>query len=352
MLANSNLKELILDSVRRAQVQSIGHLNLYTNNQLADKENEFLFFLKPEITLASPTIRLDAILEMVFEKIKSFGLFIGNVNIIGAEYLDEYKIMSQHYGVINQRAIDASRVQAFIGEPERASFYKSFNENVDDVSFIGGIDLLSKNPSLTPNLLETLWEQSKPQEKLAPGTYCRKLYIGENKYYVINGFHPNQLLHFTANGRSIVTMSLSGDLAWETARNGFVGATNPEKAQEGSLRRLLLENIASFGLSTVSQGLNGIHLSAGPVEGLVELVRFNSDFSIPEKIKHYSDFAFGKKLAKVFDGDAIEAILANKQITVNAKASSVFDLTEEANSSQAIVRLQQVFKQIGEDALG
>ncbi len=38
-----------------------------------------------------------------------------------------------------------------------------------------------------------------------------------------------------------------------------------------ALRREFLDNQAKLGLAEVSQGVNGVHLSAGPVEALVEL---------------------------------------------------------------------------------
>ena len=58
-------------------------------------------------------------------------------------------------------------------------------------------------------------------------------------------------------------------------------------------------NKEKFGLDEVSASQNGFHLSAGPVEGLVELMRYGSDFSTGE-IKKPSDFSFGKELLRVF----------------------------------------------------
>lgn len=352
MDTNSNLKQLILDGVEKAQTEGVGHLNLYTDDGPVYRENEFLFFLKPELTIASPTIRLDAILDLVFEKIATFGFFIEAVNLIDAGYLDKYNIMAQHYGVINQRATDASNVKNFADDKGKREFYKSFNKQVEDVDFIGGIEFLSKYPFLTSQSLELLWKQFEPQVKLANGTYCRKLQIHGDEAYVINGFHSNQLLHFTDKGRSIVTISLLGDLQWKVARNSFIGLTDPahQNAQEGSLRKLLLQGKDKFGLPEVSQGQNGFHLSAGPVEGLLELVRFNSDFSNNEKIRHYNEFVFGKKLAKSFTKDVIEDILSNKNVTLGLKTESVFDLTEEVDSDQAIAQLSQVFQQANEAA--
>ena len=45
-------------------------------------------------------------------------------------------------------------------------------------------------------------------------------------------------------------------------------SSNPIKANKGSIRKTLLDNKDLYGLKEVSQGANGVHLSAGAVEGL------------------------------------------------------------------------------------
>jgi nucleoside diphosphate kinase len=65
--------------------------------------------------------------------------------------------------------------------------------------------------------------------------------VGGEEVFLINGFHPKQLKHFIEPSRSIVVMTLSGDLSWSDARNNFVGSTMPAKANKGSLRNDFLE---------------------------------------------------------------------------------------------------------------
>ena len=132
------------------------------------------------------------------------------------------------------------------------------------------------------------------------------------------------------------------DLSWTDARNKLIGSTNPAKAETSSIRRNLLDNCETFGLAEVSQGVNGVHLSAGPVEGLVELVRYNSNFADTSAVKTIADFAFGKMLLNNFSEAQIATILANANINYEGKTISIFDLTEEKNSDEAIALLKQV----------
>ena len=163
---------------------------------------------------------------------------------------------------------------------------------------LGSLQFLQQYPSFTPDSLQQLWQQSQTA-KLSGGNYCALVKAGGEDVYLINGFHPKQLIHFTAEGRMIITFKLTGNLDWAVARNQFIGKTNPADAAPGSLRNELLVNKEKFGLNEVSASQNGFHLSAGPVEGLVELMRYGSDFSADE-IKKPADFSFGRQLIESF----------------------------------------------------
>jgi len=176
--------------------------------------------------------------------------------------------------------------------------------------------------------------------KLGGGAYCEKLRMDKETVYLLNGFHPKQLKHFTEMGRSIVVFNISGDISWREARTNFAGATNPMNAAEGSIRRMLLEKKQELGIPEVSQSFNGIHLSAGPVEALIELRRFGSDVSAKNGEKRLTDFPFGRLLTERFKGDT-DKILENPTVMVSGKPVSVFDLTEEKDSDEAMALLEK-----------
>ena len=196
-------------------------------------------------------------------------------------------------------------------------------------------------PDFNASSLDYLWQNART-EKLAGGTYAAKVMIDGEEIYIINGFHPRQLEHYVRQGRCIITMTLSGDLSWKDARNAFIGVTSPKDALPGSLRNMLLQNRELLGLQTVSSSWNGFHLSAGPVEGIVELMRYTSDFSKNEH-RSFSDFSFGKMLAAKFSNETIGKILSNAPVDTGIKKISVFDLTEEKNSREAIEILGNYF---------
>ncbi len=298
--------------------------------------NEFLFFIKPEITKLGEEDKKRKILDFLFGKISLFDFTIHDVRILGAYYLEKYDIIARHYGVINSLSREPLR---YITEDAKNKFRETFGMKAEESSILGSLAFLEQFPSYTPEKLQQLW-QSSATTKLSGGNYCARVTVDGNEIFLVNGFHPKQLVHFTAKGRSIVTFRLSSDTDWSVARNEFIGKTNPADAKQGSLRNELLMQKELFGLSDVSASENGFHLSAGPVEGLVELIRYGSDLE-KKHVRTPGDFSFGKEMQRHFSPDEIVKFCENAELNFHGKKTSVFDLTEEKNSDEAIKLLQE-----------
>ncbi|MBN1414110.1 MAG: hypothetical protein JW973_03325 [Bacteroidales bacterium] len=333
------IETIILKALHNVHENKLEYEQLYGSADKSTRENEFLFFIKPELTMKSPLIKFDLILKMLFEQFKKFRLVLKDMRILSAQYLKTYNIIAQHYGVIN--AVSASpRVNMTDDAKER--FQILTGKSINEVRILGSLEIHEQYPDFSSSSLDYLWQNVRT-EKLAGGTYQAKVFIDGEELYIINGFHPRQLEHYIQPGRCIITMTLSGDLSWKEARNAFIGLTNPEDAQPGSLRNILLRNQSLYGLQTVSSSRNGFHLSAGPIEGLVELMRYTSNFST-NNIYNYTDFSFGQKLAEKF-GDAITtSILQNMAVDTGGKKITIFDLTEEKNSGEALDILERYLK--------
>ncbi len=340
IMSNEKLKNNLKEQVNLAKEGQVAFSQLYNNPEKGTFENEFIFFIKPELTLESKTINFDKIVDIVFDKISEFGLTIQDVKVLGADYLKKYNIIAQHYGVINKLASDPLENMSQGAKENLVNIAKV--GSIDECMVMGALQFLDKYSFFNADSLDILWQNGKTQ-KLAGGTYVESIKVDTDNVYLINGFHPRQITHFTEAGRNIVVFTVSGNLSWADARGKFIGSTNPETADEASLRRYFLNNREELGIPEVNQGLNGVHLSAGPVEGLVELIRYNSNFSDANGVKNYKDFSFGRKLTETFSESEIETMLANKNVSFNGKTVSVFDLTEEKSAGEALELLKQAF---------
>ncbi len=332
--------ESIIQNIERSiqESRTVTPINkeIFSEKEVSGK-NEFLFFIKPEITLDDDKIRLREILQFIFGKIESFDIRIKNIRIVNAPYLERHNIIAKHYGVINKLS---KNILASISNKAKENFEKIYNEKFNSSEVYGSLEFLESYPHFTPTGISYLW-QNAPTEKLAGGTYVQRLLLDGKAVYVINGFHPRQLEHFIARERCIVTMTLVSDISWSAARNIFIGKTNPEDAEPGSIRNELLINKAKYGLQNVSSSWNGVHLSAGPVEGLVELMRYNSDFE-SGKVQSAKDYFFGQQIASIFPIETAEKILNNPIVQYDNKQISIFDLTEEIDTDKCLELLKKL----------
>ena len=333
----SDLTELLSHKILEAQNEKIYYEEIYKSATEDVKSNQFLFFVKPEITLRSNTIRLKQILELILQKMSEFDFNIINCKLLTARYLDEYNIIAQHYGVINKASADAKKN---LSPGAHEKFEELFGISVEKAYVSGSLEFLKNYPFFNPVSLDYLWQNS-PAQKLGGGIYVQKVKLDGKEQYLINGFHPRQLSHFTEKGRSIVIFTLESNTGWQVARDQFIGKTNPDDAAPGSIRHELQIHADRLGLSNISSSWNGVHLSAGPVEGLIELIRYNSDFSRNE-IRKINDFSFGKMLLSEFSQQAVDSILENPTVIYENNSITVFDLTEEKNSDEAIRILKMV----------
>jgi hypothetical protein len=333
---NSEILLLVKDNIKLACEEKIQYNVIFTGHDRQAGLHEFLFFIKPEISRCNSRINLDALLTLALEKIDLYNLTIHDIRILAATYLEKYNIMAQHYGAINALSRDPFR---YFTDEASTRFRTAFGKKPEEVTLLGSFQFLQKFPGYSPELLDQLWERSK-SVKLAGGNYCAGILVNGERIYLINGFHPKQLSHFTAKGRSIVAFTLSSNLDWVIARNNFIGKTNPSEAIPGSLRNEILMHKEEFGLDEVSSGKNGFHLSAGPVEGLVELMRYCSDFSTGV-IQTADDYQFGRQLDKHFSQEQIRMICGNHLVEYQGNKIGTFDLTEEKNSQDALKLLKE-----------
>lgn len=332
MKQNTDFKEKIVQSVWSAQASPTGKIALYSDESVnpEDFRNELVFFIKPEVTKASPGSNLPGVLDTVFEKLDQFGVRIVNAQLLGAQYLKDNGVMASHYGVINKVATDPKQ---YMSQAAKDNFKAQFGFDVDAAPVVGAIQALDQDKSLTPGSLEDIWKQGKTT-KLAGGTYCAPVSMGGGTVYLMNGFHPQQLQHFVANGRSIVAFHVVSNTDWTTLRNNLIGATDPAKAAPGSLRNEFLLAKSYFGLDEVSQGSNGVHLSAGPIEGTVEVSRF---FDGPNQLQRALETRpVGRALKNQFGEARALHVLSDGKIEVAGKVMGAFDATEEKNVDDAI----------------
>ena len=318
------------------------HVILHRQPPSKTVENQFLFFAKPELLSADSEDYLEKRFSFILNKMSMYDFVVESVLLLSGNFLRQYNIIAEHYGVIDRIARNPLESLAQSG---RSRFNEIFGRNLESVSAVGALEYVRNRSDITTAELSDQWLE-RGYEKLAGGSYCQ--YLENEDLYLFNGFYPYLHEHFTNDGARIAVFVVSGNTAWSIARNDFIGVTDPSKAERESIRNDLYRNKTEYGLEVVSPNLNGVHLSAGPVEGLVELLRFTDDRKGSKK--NVGDFPFGSLLRSTFIESEIERILANVDVEVASERVSIFDLTEELDSSVALKKLVQVRGSLGAGA--
>lgn len=329
----------LIAGIRQASATDANEPVVLMDTTSRGDENEFLFFLKPELTDIAGSDAAPEVLELVLSKIADFGLEPFAIRVLPSGYLAKHKLLEQHYGVINRLAHDP---RTALTANSRTAFEQAYGVPLDQANILGGFEFLARFPDYTPSMLDKLWMEEK-STKIGAGTYCRLVQAHGETVYLINGFHPSQIEHYTLPGRCIAVFALRGSLKWSTARNDLVGATDPSRAQPGSIRGTLLTRSAALGIGEISQAINGVHLSAGPVEALSELGRYLlSQETLPSSIRWIGQFSFGRALLESFGPEEIASILANVTVPWSNSSQSIYELTEEKDPGNAMLLLQSI----------
>lgn len=312
-------------------LQNEGEGALFAQNYSIPEDptvHQFVLFLKPEVTRPSRKSRA-GVLELTLATLEQWKVDIGAIRILRGDYLEQYRIMDQHYGVLN--AISKKGREALAPSAEE-TLTNLFGDSLDQgAEVLGGHQFLEANPQFSPLALATL-SDNLDGVKLGGGSYALPLTVKGASFILLNAFHAYQLEPFCQKDSGIIVLECRSHAAWSDLRGKLAGATDPTKAEKGSLRNQLLEKQDELELPDVSQGANGIHLSAGPLEGMVEIRRFLGDHGSGELLA-WKDLAFGALLERsAVTPEQIKKLADNPMVSVKGESESAFDGTEEMDA--------------------
>ncbi len=295
-----------------------------------DRQNQLLFFFKPECFLVEGAQRQRAIVELALELFQRYGVEVAGTLLLSGPRLGQLEIMDRHYGFINRvsRELDA------VLQPEDLREVRQATGAEAATPVLGGHQFLAQHKDFDPSSLDELWLTRK-SIKIRSGLYVEQYQVAGQACVLANAFHPAQLAHFTDPGRRIAILLLHSDTPWSVLRDSMLGDTFPERAAPGSFRRTLCDAHADFGLPPVGIANNCAHLSAGPFEGLFELHNFLSRTdSVPFQLEQARQAQWLRRV-----GVQPEQALDNPHS--DALGESLFDATEglDARSSAALQRL-------------
>jgi hypothetical protein len=287
------------------------------------KQNQLLFFLKPETFLAPKEHQLELV-TLILSRFEQFNIEISGCVAVAGPRLQEASVMDRHYGYINAMSRSASSA---LTPTDRNRFLELLNIS-ESVPVLGGHEVLTHYSNYSPASLNDLWS-TKKSVRVRSGLYGQIFLLDGTSTLVVNGFHPSQLTHFTDVDRKMVLFVVNSDLPWATLRRSTIGDTFPGQAAPGSIRRLIYENSAFYGLDDVSVANNYCHLSAGPFEALFELNNFFS--SLTGTQFKLDDCRLPRYLASLRREAELPCLLENPILQSHPEHLNLFHATEDCD---------------------
>ena len=291
--------------------------------------NTALVFVKPHAAT-------DACEKFVVDHLAQAGVRVVRSGVKLADEIESEKLIDQHYGSLARLAMEVQPADMDLSSKATAAFAETFG-----VEWSAALGSMLRNDEAMAKLgvdgvaLEPMW-RSGTQCKLAPGTYVSRLAGTAEPTYTINGFYPAMRQQFVEAGaevRYLVCEFEEAEVSWARFRREVIGATNPAEAAAGSARAKLLARWQELGLGAEpSYGQNGVHASAGPLEGLKERCVW-SGASLATDALAAQLVAGGLPLPTLE-----EWLRDNPVVTLGGETDKIFDLTEEA-STDAVLEL-------------
>jgi nucleoside diphosphate kinase len=154
--------------------------------------------------------------------------------------------------------------------------------------------------------------------------------------FVINGFYMSMREKFTLSDAKLhyfVVEWAADSLSWEDFRGKVLGATDPSTAEDGAVRKLILDKWEELGLKSLPNvGDNGVHASASPFEAMCERINW---LSVPLEEDPFAQAMMAAGVPK----ETVEAWTKDPQVDLgDGKKGSIFDALEDMNSSDCLAK--------------
>lgn len=264
------IKDLVKQGVKKARSDETRPKILVDFNFKTNNKNQLLTFFKPEVFLNKTPEQIEKIMDLVFEKFDRYNIAIDGAAIFPGFSLARFSIMDRHYGVINHLSKNASKS---LHEEDKKLVHEKLNIKDRSLKILGGHEAFEIAGIPNTADFDKYWLES-PSTKIKSGFYVRPMVIAEEETIVVNGFHPHQLAHYTANGRKLAVLLISSDTSWKEIREEMLGDVFPEKALPDTIRGHFYKNAQDYGFEVVTIANNILHISAGPTEALFEIDNF------------------------------------------------------------------------------
>jgi hypothetical protein len=231
-----------------------------------DTGTHFVTMVKPEVLAAGTTV--DAMAE-VLRVLDANDVTVLRCALMPARRYGELGFLLQHYPRLYRVATDGVRALSAGARCGLAVLL----ERSGTTAAAGAFDAAAHEPELSAGALEARCRQAGIR-KLGSGSYASIVELNRTPVAVLNGFMPALAASYLDSAASVGLIECHSDQEVASLRTDLLGDLDPATASPGSLRGALAASVGRGHGIALSEGRNGVHLSAGHLEGMFQTWRY------------------------------------------------------------------------------
>ncbi|MFD8982924.1 hypothetical protein [Streptomyces sp. NPDC059564] len=202
---------------------------------------------------------------------------------------------------------------------------------------LGALDAMTRDPDLTPPALEERCRKAGIH-KLGSGSYASVTELHGRPVTVLNGFLPALTSGYADPTALVGLLECHSPREIADLRARLLGALHPATAAPASLRGALGARVGRQHGIPLSEGRNGVHLSAGHLEGMFQAWRY---FAAADG-RGVGSTPLGRALAR--DGvpvEAVERLAADPNLTEDSgETVAPHGATEDLRRDEVLDRVR------------
>lgn len=231
-----------------------------------DVRTHFVTMVKPEVLTGSGAT--EAMTEVARMLVAGEVMPVRCV-LVPAELFLRHGYLLLHYPRLHRVAADGAEPLSSGARRE----LRSLVESVEADAVVGAYEAITREPALSPAALESRCRQSGIH-RLGSGSYASATGINGRRTIVLNGFLPALAAGYGDASASVGLFECHSPREIGDLRAGLLGALDPGTAEPASLRGALGALVRRREGVPLSEGRNGVHVSAGHLEGMVQAWRY------------------------------------------------------------------------------
>ncbi|MET7641169.1 hypothetical protein [Streptomyces sp. NPDC005438] len=262
-MTGEHVRALLSEVARTERRQDTGP----PSDAVPDGGSHFVTMVKPEVMTGTAA---QAVLTEVLRVLAEGEATARRCVLVPARDFAQRGGLLLHYPRLHRVAADGTQALTTAAHGELATL----QGETGATEVLGAFEALAHDAHLTPTTLDERFRE-RGVHRLGSGSYAAPVEVNGCLVTVLNGFLPALAAGYGAPSALVALIECHSSREIADLRSGLLGTLDPTAAEPGSLRGAVHLAAEREGIR-LSEGSNGVHLSAGHLEAMFQVWRYFS----------------------------------------------------------------------------